>query len=93
MQIAWPWPTVERFSHGLITFKTNENANIKLLDLCEILIVDILLSTLQMSPNGIGYKQTWYPPDVRQWWETFTKLFLSNIINHGESDVQWQISI
>ncbi len=23
----------------------------------------------------------------------FTKLFLSNIINHGESDVQWQISI
>ncbi len=22
-----------------------------------------------------------------------TKLFLSNIINHGESDVQWQISI
>ncbi len=25
--------------------------------------------------------------------KTFTKLFLSNIINHGESDVQWQISI
>ncbi len=46
-----------------------------------------------MSPHGIGYKQTWYPPDVRQWWESFTKLFLSNIINHGESDEQWQISI
>ncbi len=46
-----------------------------------------------MSPHGIGYKQTWYPPDEREWWETFTKLFLSNIINHGGSDVQCQISI
>ncbi len=27
------------------------------------------------------------------WGETFTKSFLSNIINHGESDVQSQISI
>ncbi len=25
--------------------------------------------------------------------KSFTKLFLSNIINHGESDVQWPISI
>ncbi len=48
---------------------------------------------IPMSPHGIGYKQTWYPPDVREWWETVTKLFLSDIINHGESDVQWQISI
>ncbi len=31
-----------------------------------------------MSPHDIAYKQTWYPPDVRQWWETFTNLFLSN---------------
>ncbi len=46
-----------------------------------------------MSPHGIGYKHTWYPHDLSQWWETFTNLFLSNIINHGESDVQWQISI
>ncbi len=27
------------------------------------------------------------------WWEIFTKLFLSNILNHCESDVQWQIDI
>ncbi len=34
MQITWPWPTVGRFSHGLITYcKTKENVNIKLLDL------------------------------------------------------------
>ncbi len=46
-----------------------------------------------MSPYGIDSKQTWYPADVRYWSETFTKLFLSNIINHGESDVQWPISI
>ncbi len=44
-----------------------------------------------MSPHGIGYKQTWYPPDVRYGLET--KLFLFNKINHGESDVQWQINI
>ncbi len=25
--------------------------------------------------------------------KTFTKWFLSNVKNHGESDVQWQISI
>ncbi len=48
---------------------------------------------MPMSPHGIGYNMTWYPPYVRLWWETFTKLFLSNIINHGESDVQLQISI
>ncbi len=46
-----------------------------------------------MNLHGIGYKQTWYPPDVRYWWETLTKLFLSNIINHGKSDVQWPIWI
>ncbi len=33
-----------------------------------------------MSPHVIGYKKTWYPPDVRKWLEMFTKLFLSNII-------------
>ncbi len=48
---------------------------------------------MPMSPHGIGYKQTSYPPHVKWWWETFTKWLLSNIINHGESDVQWQISI
>ncbi len=42
---------------------------------------------IPMSLHGIDNKQTWYPPDVR-YWENFTKLFLSNIINHGESDVQ-----
>ncbi len=36
---------------------------------------------------------------IQKWWETFTKLLVSslymlyNIINHGESEVQWQISI
>ncbi len=48
---------------------------------------------MPISPHGIGYKQTWYPPDVRSWWETFANLFLSNIINHGEIDVQWSVSI
>ncbi len=33
-----------------------------------------------MSPHGIGYKRTWYLRDVLLWSETFTKLFLSNII-------------
>ncbi len=40
---------------------------------------------MPMSAHIIGYKQ--------MWWETFTKVFLSNMINYGESDVQWQISI
>ncbi len=48
---------------------------------------------MPISPHGSGYKQTYFSPDVRKWWETFTKLFLSNTINHGESDVQWQISM
>ncbi len=29
----------------------------------------------------------------KMWWENFTKSFLSNIINHGEGDVQWQSNI
>ncbi len=33
-----------------------------------------------MNPHGVGYKHTWYLPDVRWWWETITKLFLSNIM-------------
>ncbi len=49
---------------------------------------------MPMSPHDIGHKtDLGYPPDVRKWWDTFTPLFLSNIINHGESDVQWQINI
>ncbi len=78
--------------------------DIKFLDLCESLIVYLLLSTCQMSPHGVGCER----PDVnrfinilyigahigiQKWCETFTTLFLSNIMNHGESDVQCQISI
>ncbi len=48
MQITWPWPPVDRLSHGLIAVhKTKENVNIKLLDLCESFIVYVLLSTCQ----------------------------------------------
>ncbi len=36
--------------------KTKENVNITLLD---------FIQYMPMSPHGIGYKQTWYPPDVR----------------------------
>ncbi len=36
--------------------KTKENVNITLLDFTQYMPV---------SPHGIGYKQTWYPPDVR----------------------------
>ncbi len=40
--------------------KTKGNVKIKLWDLCETLIVCILLSTFLISPHGIDYKQTWY---------------------------------
>ncbi len=75
---------------------TRENVNIKLLEI--VWEFDCLHFTqyMPMSRHDIGSQQTSYPPDVRSWWETFTKLFLSNIINyhdHGELDLQWQISI
>ncbi len=41
--------------------KTKENVNITLLDLC----LFIFYSVHANESNGIGYKQTWYPPDVR----------------------------
>ncbi len=75
--------TMGRFRNGLITVR-QEKVNIKLLDLCESLIVYILLSTCQWVHLALALNR----PD-----KTFIKLFLSNIINHGESDVQWQISI
>ncbi len=58
MQITWPW--VGRFSHSLITFKTKGNVNIELWDLCESLIVYILLSTCQWVHMALAVcKQTW----------------------------------
>ncbi len=48
MHITWPWPPVDRLCHDMITFKTKGNVNIKLRDLCETLIVYILLSTFQL---------------------------------------------
>ncbi len=45
MQITWPWRPVDRLCHGL---KTKGNVNIKLRDLCETLIVYILLCTFQL---------------------------------------------
>ncbi len=47
MQITWPWAPVGRFSHGLITLRLKKMWAFKLLDLCESLIVYILLSTCQ----------------------------------------------
>ncbi len=41
--------------------KTKENVNITLLDLC----LFTFSSYMPMSPHGIGYKQTWYPADIR----------------------------
>ncbi len=41
--------------------KTKENVNKNLLD-CVCLHYT---QYMPMSPHGIGYKQTWYPPDVR----------------------------
>ncbi len=89
MQITWPWPPVGRFSHGLITVRQRK---------CKHKVVRLVRGWLftqymPMSPHGIRYKQTWYLPDVRYCWETCTKWFLCNIINDGESDVQWKISI
>ncbi len=78
MQITWQWPPVDRFCHGLVAVR-QKNVNITLLDFC------LFTQYMPVSQLGIEYKQTWYPPDV--------KLLLSNIINHGVSDVQWQISI
>ncbi len=34
MQITWPWPPVDSFSHGLIIVRQREKVNIMLLDLC-----------------------------------------------------------
>ncbi len=42
--------------------KNKTNVNITLLDLYKSLIVT---QYMFMSPPDIGYKQTWYPPDVR----------------------------
>ncbi len=83
MQITWPWPPVSWPDYC----KTKENVNLILIDLCFFYFTQYL----PRSPQYIDYKQTWYSPDVRYWWETFTKLFLSNIINHGESDYNNQL--
>ncbi len=80
MQITWPRLPLGRFVYDLITVRQKENVNITLLDLC-------LFTFYSVHVN-----ESTYPPDVRWSWETFTKLFLSNIINHGESDVQWSIN-
>ncbi len=61
--------------------------------MCESMIVYILFSTCQWVHIELVINRPGYPHDVWYWWETFTHLFLSNIINHGESDVQWQFSI
>ncbi len=53
------------------------------------MFVYILLSTCQWVHMALAINR----PDVRYWWETFTTLFLSNIINHGKSDVQWPVSL
>ncbi len=37
---------------------------------------------IPMCPQCSGYKHTWYPPVVREWWETFIKLLLCNIIKN-----------
>ncbi len=61
MQITWPWPPVGRFSCNLIRSEDkNGNVNIKLWDLCETLIVYILLSTFQWALTV-----NW--PDVRRY--------------------------
>ncbi len=52
-------------------------------DFCFILIDQYM----PMNSHCISYKQTWYPPDIMQWWETFTKAVFFNKINHGKSDV------
>ncbi len=64
MKITWPWPSVARFSHGLITVRQQK---------CEHKVVilvwqfDCLHFTqyMPMSPHDIGNKHTCYPPDVR----------------------------
>ncbi len=61
MQITRPWPPDGRFSHNLITLKTKGNVNIKLWDLCESLIVYILLSTFQWIHMALAVNI----PDVR----------------------------
>ncbi len=63
--------------------------NIKVLDFCESLIVYILLSTCQCVHMALAINRT----DMLLMEDSDEKLFLSNIINHGESDVQWPISI
>ncbi len=60
MQITWPWPPGGRFCHGLITVRQKKMWT-TWLDLC----LFTFYSVLRMSPHGIGYKQTWYPHDVR----------------------------
>ncbi len=37
------------------------------------------------------YPCKWHDHDHK--WADFTKLFLSNIKNHGENDIQWPISL
>ncbi len=43
--------------------KTKENVNIMLLDLCVFTFYSVHAN--ESRSDVIGYKQTWYPPDVR----------------------------
>ncbi len=43
-----------------------------LLDLCLFTFTQYM----PMSPNGIGYKQTWYPPDIKIVMGNFYKIIL-----------------
>ncbi len=100
-----------------IIWKTKVNVNIKLLNLCESLIVYILLSTSHWVHMALAINRpdisswcnkiyhlnrvSWVNPlqiaistyytgaciGIQWWWVIFMKLFLSNIIDHGESDV------
>ncbi len=58
---------VGRFSHGLVTVRQKKiYVNIKLLDLCSREFDCLHFAQyILMSPHGIGYQQTSYPPDIR----------------------------
>ncbi len=89
MQITWLWPPVGSFGHGLFTVRQKKKCEHNVL---RLVFIYILFSTCQWVHIALAIKR----PDIlliKIVMRNFTKLFLSNIINHGESDVQWHISV
>ncbi len=86
--ISHDWPPVGRFSHHLITLRQKGNANIKLWDLCESLIVYILFNLFQWVYMALAinilHKYN-HVIETLRWWHEF------QVYRHSIKSKTWPI--